>query len=190
MSRPLLALTLRHPWPWMITSLPAHPKRIENRTWKPTGRLAPGDWFAIHGGAAPKAGTKAGDAYRDAIADDVDEAQDHFTIILGSLPSDAFFPAIEPPVVDESLDRLFDVGRFIAPGIVAVAKFGGTVEESDDPWFEGPIGWVLSEVMVLPEPVPCRGAQGLWSVPEDVAVLVRDGFKLAIQREAVSHAKA
>lgn len=32
----------------------------------------------------------------------------------------------------------------------------------------GPIGWVLADVIALPEPVPCRGAQGLWTLPDDV----------------------
>jgi len=44
----------------------------------------------------------------------------------------------------------------------------GVVTESADPWFVGPFGWVLSDVVVLPAPVPCRGAQGLWEVPADV----------------------
>lgn len=30
-------------------------------------------------------------------------------------------------------------------------------------------GWVLTDVRRLPDPVPCRGALGLWTVPVDVA---------------------
>ncbi len=33
--------------------------------------------------------------------------------------------------------------------------------------------WFLTDVRVLAEPVPCRGAQGIWTVPDDKAALVR-----------------
>jgi len=33
-------------------------------------------------------------------------------------------------------------------------------------WFSGPVGWVLRDVQKF-DPVPCRGAQGLWDVPAD-----------------------
>ena len=35
------------------------------------------------------------------------------------------------------------------------------------PWWIGPIGWVLTDI-ALPEPVPCKGFQGLWNLPADV----------------------
>ena len=65
-------------------------------------------------------------------------------------------------------------------GIVAVATFGGiTLEGFDsvgpdaevDPWFDetpGNKGWRIRDVIVFPEPIPCKGAQGLWNVPDDV----------------------
>lgn len=57
-------------------------------------------------------------------------------------------------------------------GIVGLARVAGFVTDSRSPWFSGPIGWKLDEVVALPEPVPCKGAQGLWRVPEDVACRV------------------
>jgi hypothetical protein len=36
----------------------------------------------------------------------------------------------------------------------------------------GRYGWLLANLQVLPEPVPCRGALGLWDVPADVAAAV------------------
>lgn len=48
----------------------------------------------------------------------------------------------------------------------------------EDPWWAGPCGWLLDEVTPI-EPVPCRGALGLWRVPEDVAALVRERWKHA-----------
>jgi hypothetical protein len=63
--------------------------------------------------------------------------------------------------------------------IVATARVTGVVTESADPWFVGPYGWKLDEVIALPTPVPCRGAQGLWIVPPDVAAQVFEQVKSA-----------
>lgn len=61
--------------------------------------------------------------------------------------------------------------------IVATARVTGCVDASADPWFVGPYGWTLDEVVALPSPVPCRGAQGLWTVPPDVEALVLGGSR-------------
>lgn len=53
--------------------------------------------------------------------------------------------------------------------IVAVARVTGSVAASSDPWFVGPFGWQLDQVVALPTPLPCRGRQGLWPVPDEVA---------------------
>lgn len=39
-------------------------------------------------------------------------------------------------------------------------------------WLVGRRAWALAEVQRLPEPVPCRGYQGLWDVPADVAAAI------------------
>lgn len=62
--------------------------------------------------------------------------------------------------------------------IVAVARYAGVVTESDDPWWFGPIGWLLPEVVEI-EPVPCKGAQSLWVVPPEIADVVRAAYKRA-----------
>lgn len=41
-------------------------------------------------------------------------------------------------------------------------------------WFFGPIGYVLRDVVALPEPVPCKGALGFWTLPADVEARVRE----------------
>lgn len=63
--------------------------------------------------------------------------------------------------------------------IVAVALVAGYICEEDegapeltDPWFSGPYGWLLENVRKL-SPVPCRGAQGLWSVPPAIETQIR-----------------
>ena len=41
-------------------------------------------------------------------------------------------------------------------------------------WWAGPYGWELSHVRALPAPIPCRGFQGFWPLPDDVRSQVRD----------------
>lgn len=65
--------------------------------------------------------------------------------------------------------------------IVATARVTGYVRRSDDPWFFGPFGWQLADVVALPAPVPCRGMQGLWPVPPDVESKVRMQMKAGVQ---------
>ncbi len=52
--------------------------------------------------------------------------------------------------------------------VVALARVVEVVQEHPgDPWFAGPYGWVLGEVMAL-TPVHCRGHQQLWNVSAEV----------------------
>jgi len=52
--------------------------------------------------------------------------------------------------------------------VVALARVIKVVQEHPgDPWFVGPYGWVLDDVVPL-TPVPCRGRQQLWRVPQEV----------------------
>ena len=40
---------------------------------------------------------------------------------------------------------------------------------TNDGWYiAGHFGWVLADVRVLPEPVKCKGALGLWTVPAEI----------------------
>lgn len=135
------ALTLRHPWAWAVCYLG---KPVENRTWMPSPRqLRPGEKFAIHAGKMPS---------KIEIAEAL--AWMDFEGLLHNAPLDKV-PAFADLRTQES-------------AIVAVATFGGIVTEHPSPWFCGPYGWVLDDLVVLPAPVACRGAQGLWNLPPDV----------------------
>lgn len=63
--------------------------------------------------------------------------------------------------VDESVAMLRE-------GIVATAVVDRFALRHDSPWFNGPVGWVLRDVIALPQAIPCKGFQGLWNVPDDV----------------------
>ena len=60
--------------------------------------------------------------------------------------------------------------------IVALATIPPVfVERSQMKWFmDGKCGWMLQGLFVLPEPVPCSGAQGFWRVREPDARRVLD----------------
>lgn len=133
------ALTLRHPWVCAITDWN---KRIENRQWTPYRKNI---WLGLHGGVPPK-----GRARAEALAD------------LQSLID----KRLAPPV---SLDSA------IRPGIVGVVRVERFIHLDDrhepllkDPWFHGPYGWVISEVVTFREPIECPGAQKLWEVPAEI----------------------
>lgn len=52
--------------------------------------------------------------------------------------------------------------------IIGTVEIVDCVSQSDSPWFMGDYGFVLRNPIALPEPIPCRGALGFWTVPEDI----------------------
>lgn len=60
--------------------------------------------------------------------------------------------------------------------IVAVGVLKGYVEQSDSPWFVGKYGFEFSGMVPI-RPVPCKGAQKFWTVPQDVTVAVRQRYR-------------
>lgn len=60
-------------------------------------------------------------------------------------------------------------------GIVAIARFKGNTTASDSPWFVGPVGWQLSDVVAIP-PIECKGQQGLWMVPDELLSRVNEAY--------------
>lgn len=49
--------------------------------------------------------------------------------------------------------------------IVGSAVIEKVVTRMRSPWFQGPFGWLLSDVRRLRSPVPCLGRLGLWLIP-------------------------
>jgi len=100
-----------------------------------------------------------------------------WTSIIGQ--TIAIHAAAKPADDEEArvVAKLREMG-FAIPGvlprgaIIATVRVTGFVRASDSPWFFGPYGWVLDDVRTLATPVPCRGMQGLWPVPDDVALRV------------------
>jgi len=146
------AITLKHPWAVAVADWG---KPIENRPWPPP-RRAIGQWIAIHGGPDP-----TGADLREGQAD------------LDGLVAAGLAPWVS-------------LAEAIRPGVVAVCRLMRCISDDneaepllDSPWYSGPYGWVLGDVVKLVEPVPCAGAMGLWELPPGVLAEVRRQFRLA-----------
>lgn len=159
------ALTLWPEWAWAIHNLD---KRVENRTW----RIPTGEWFALHAGKC--IGGRPGlEAACDADADVRFMARAagwSVTYTAGNIKtSRAMFQqgsrhidwnVLESPT--SSILGLFRVTRHDGPGRGDLG--GWRVPDA--------VGNVL-DYQPLTTPVPCKGAQGLWTVPADVEAIVR-----------------
>lgn len=139
------ALTIKQPWGWAITN---GTKRVENRTWKPPFHII-GQRIAIHASAR------------------IEKAELLAYTELGAW--------LEPTV--NTLPVGCIVGTAIVVGYVVVNDMGGVVVQSkgaqgyspySDPWFFGPVGWLLDDVRKV-APVTCKGALGLWDVSVELA---------------------
>jgi hypothetical protein len=132
------ALSIKQPWTYAILHLG---KRIENRTWAPPASVI-GQTIALHASAKDD---QAG--YRDVFQ------------IAG-----------------------VRVGRDVTRGaVVATAKVIGWIDQRgnfsvpsnypilalDGKWFFGPIGWILDDIKPLDQPIPAKGALGLWEWKTD-----------------------
>lgn len=158
MSRSLVyGLTLWRPWSDAI----AHgPKRVENRTWVPPKHVI-GTRIAIHAGKA------------------WDEEAYAFCVRAGYVP----------PTKQASPQGVVATARIVGcaadnwdgPEPMLVAGTWGSLDLNAERralvsrWYCGPYGWLLDDVHALREPIPCRGAQGLWLLPPDVVALLAGG---------------
>lgn len=145
------ALTLRHPWAWAIL----HGKDVENRTWARHSHV--GHFVAIHGGKY-----QDNNAYKDEIKESL-----YWMHMQGILSREAL-KGLSP----------WDV---LPEGIIAVAKLKKIVQDSPSPWAaDRQYHWCLTDVVKLPKAVPCKGSQGLWELPQDVLLQVREQYRSGI----------
>ncbi len=146
------ALTIKQPWAWAITN---GTKRVENRTWRPLFDIV-GQRIAIHSSAR------------------IDKAELLAYTALGAW--------LEPTV------NALPTGSIVGTAIVAgysVMEGNRITQQSKgtqgynpraDPWFCGPVGWLLEDVRKV-EPIPCKGALGLWDVPPAILAEIETQLK-------------
>lgn len=155
----LRALSLTQPWASLVA---LGRKKIETRNWSTAHR----GWIAIHAskGFPPEArdlavGTPFIDAFiQTGVYDSTDD------LPLGAIVAVA---------------NLYHVGKIARnrEGAVYIDPKDWAVTDAYELAFgdytPGRYGWVLTNVGRLREPIPCKGALGLWTVPPDVEAAIR-----------------
>lgn len=170
-------LTLTQPWASLV-ALGA--KRIETRGWS-TNYRGP---LAIHAGAGlgPVGGPIGllrlldNEPFLSALLPAYGHTHGHRCIDTHRLPYGAIVAVVtlvdcRPHDADKDpeFNTHYSVGYRDAHGqYVAVSSH----EEAFGQWAPSRYAWLLADVRPLREPVPCRGAQGLRSLPDDVAAAV------------------
>lgn len=175
------ALTIKAPFAQAIVH---GPKRIENRTWKPHEDVM-GERIAIHCG---KSMAKPGDYDDTAAIEQLDEAH-AYCVGEGATEAGCIIGTARVVGVahrDTTDDREAHGG--VIPGVAEVEYFcrsqwnitdqTGTAPYEvripehpwDNPWWLGPIGWLLDDVRQV-EPVEARGMPGLWRVPDEIELV-------------------
>jgi hypothetical protein len=119
-------------------------KRVENRSW-PLPRWAMGKDIAMH--AAQRFDNEA----------------------LQQMRAGEFGDAARAVPVTGHPTGIVGVFRFDEESWQYIEK----LYSEPDPWSFGPHVWPVNNIIELARPIPCRGYQKLWRVPEDVRDAVR-----------------
>lgn len=138
--QPLHALTLWQPW---ASAIMAGVKPWENRPWAPRqllGETPEPLWVALHASRRLQVGPWA-------TWDD-----------LADLWPRATWPS--------------QIGGLWPSGFLGLVRFDRAVayptpELEASPWAGGPLCWKVGQVLELPEPIPAKGHQRLWRVPDE-----------------------
>lgn len=148
------ALTLTQPWAGLVAS---GIKLIENRSRRPPSNML-GEQFAIHASRENKQET-----WRRIIEIDPRWAID--------------YPG---PVADRARLYPLTTTTSCVIGVATLVTYvtdARQIAEYTSPeqerWFFGPVGFVLSNVVALRDPIACKGALGFWRLGEDVEKKVR-----------------
>lgn len=161
------ALTIIQPFAHLIALPESHPehKRVENRHWLAPAWLV-GQELAIHAGLAKRYdGTPVAE-----IAEEYDLAQAE--LVFGAVVAVARVVARVQVVDMGGGDRRpILVGTFV-PGQYAWLQ--------SHQHCEGPYGIVLANVRPLPKPLPWKGAQGLWNIPDEA---IRKAMEIEVTAE-------
>lgn len=186
-KRPIRALTIFNPWAALIAE---GVKRVENRTWSPERQgLRVGDFLAIHasgfkpgrGGTAEEWGAAAELAERAGILDEVPLLAEFVKVVdVPRQERGRLYLARCKHHVEHAVPYSAIVAVAVVADVVRAAPLRGG---RPDPWFVGPVGWVLEDVVKI-DPIPCKGAQGIWTIEEHILGELRFRYKMAVARRS------
>lgn len=131
--------------------------------WSPrASELRPGELFAIHAGSR-----RDEDSWIVArsIARDLAQRGSYDPVPVGINIRTAPYSAI---VGVATLDEVRTEPRI----------FRDDAGEYEDQWWCGPIGWYMRDPVPF-DPVPCKGARGLWVVEGETLDVVRERYRAA-----------
>lgn len=178
----LRGLSLHQPWASLVA---VGAKRVETRSWSTPYR----GLLAIHATKLfPWYGLETlMEGYLSESGEVVSSGRDRE---VGRLMREAIGPHYRYPkflplgaiVAVAELIRIVPTEHFVWTDGPLLREFptptaqylAGPRERAFGDFTPGRYGWVLSDVQALTEPIPCRGAQGLWRVPEDVVERIRE----------------
>lgn len=135
-----VALSIRAPWPYAILFLG---KDVENRNWKTHFRgpmlIHQSAWFG-----------------HEEIHETIQELakQNFYTLEHLIQHGSAYNWSFNATMPGDTLKR--------TGAIIGMAEIIDCVTHSESPWFFGPYGFRLRNAVAFPEPIPCRGALGLF----------------------------
>lgn len=141
-----VALTLTQPWAGLVASAV---KRIENRTWRPPVAMI-GKRFAIH-------------ASREIDEDVVSE------LLLFGLEEQPSWRTTSGIVGVATLDDFVRSEH----GVLELIRRGRLPEGQEKFWI-GPVAFVLTDIVLFDDPVPCKGQRSFWTMPPDIRSKVVD----------------
>jgi hypothetical protein len=145
-------LTIRQPFAGAIALCDGErAKRVENRDWRPTYR----GWVAIHAAASLKEDDRA--AILDVAA------------LTGR-------PVGDVETWCQTRGKILAVARLS----YVCSRTTGFAECECGPWaIPGQQHLRLTDVLALPDPVPCRGMLNLWKLPTETLAAVRRQWRTA-----------
>jgi hypothetical protein len=150
------ALTLTQPFAGLVAS---GIKTVENRPRNMIKRTDFGTPFAIH------ASREIDDTYSEMVARTAPELFDAKNAYKGA-PWYQATQIISAIVGVATIDCVIDP---LACGLsLADPNLWSAVPEDQRRWCFGPIVYVLKDIKPLPVPIPCRGYQSFWYVPDNI----------------------
>ncbi len=160
------ALTIRHPFAYATA---AGWKPIENKdTRPPLARI--GELIGIHAGLK---WARASDLPSWAKSYEMPRPDDK-RLVYGALIGVARLVGVVQryPIKRETAEGPADFGIFHGRSVSSPLNQATCARIR--PWWRGPWGWLWEEAVLLPEPIPMRGQQGVWRIPADLR-MSRDG---------------
>ncbi|MGH9462246.1 MAG: DUF4326 domain-containing protein [Vicinamibacteria bacterium] len=163
------ALTLMEPWGYAHVHLG---KRVENRTWR-----IPRERYALHSG---KSVDHDGTSYIESLGLRIDWSKVVPSAVfavcdivkLVEIDAEKKMTGLHQALLFDVLENVDHGGRLDDMGAVEPGQPLGhlSIPEDQRKWAFGPWAHLYDSrtFRILPNPVPCKGAQGLWQLPSPV----------------------